>query len=72
MRTTASWQMAIQAWLLVSLYVNLEYWPTFLPDRQYAGFPHGLEFIIGPGVFAPIGLVIALLVTWLTVRQQPG
>ncbi len=56
--------------ILVALFVNLEYWPTFLPNQTYAGFPHGLEFVIGPGVFAPIGLAIAVFIVWLMTREQ--
>ena len=38
--------------LAVALFVNVEYWTAFLPNRVLLGFPHGLEFIIGPGIFA--------------------
>jgi len=56
--------------ILIALFVNLEYWPTFLPQQTYAGFPHGLEFVIGPGVFAPIGLLIAIIMAWLATRMR--
>jgi len=49
---------------LVTLFVNLEYWPTYLPARQFLGFPHGLEFVIGPFVFAPIGVLVGFLIAW--------
>ncbi len=47
---------------LVLIWTNLEVWPLFLPGRSYPGFPHGLEMIIGPGVFAPIGAVVGMVV----------
>ena len=55
--------------LAVTAFVNFEYWPTFLPARTYAGFPHGLELILGPGAFAPAGLMLTLLVVWLATRR---
>jgi hypothetical protein len=48
--------------LAVAVFVNVEYWTAFLPDRTFLGFPHGLEFIIGPGIFAPIGMLAGLAV----------
>lgn len=54
----------------VALFVNLEFWPVFLPERRFAGFPHGLEFIIGPGVFAPVGMVAGIIVVWLSLRMR--
>ena len=55
--------------LLVLLWVNFEYWPTFLPHRTYAGFPHGLEFVIGPLIFAPIAMVAGLLLAAFWPRR---
>tara|TARA_R110002049_G_scaffold54869_10_gene152359 strand:- start:1987 stop:2472 length:486 start_codon:yes stop_codon:yes gene_type:complete len=55
--------------LLVLLWVNFEYWPTFLPHRTYAGFPHGLEFVIGPFVFAPVAMVFGLLLAAFWPRR---
>lgn len=46
--------------LAVAAFVNIEYWTAYLPDRVFLGFPHGLEFIIGPGLFAPIGMLAGL------------
>ncbi len=54
----------------VALFVNLEYWPKYLPARQFLGFPHGLEFIIGPFVFAPIGVLLGFVFVWFLRRQQ--
>lgn len=56
--------------LLIALFVNLEYWPSYLPERQFLGFPHGLEFVIGPLVFAPIGVLLGFLITWLARRRS--
>ena len=46
----------------VAIFVNFEYWTAYLPNRTFPGFPHGLEFIIGPGVFAPVGMLAGLVV----------
>lgn len=46
--------------LAVMVWVNLEFWPIFLPDRVAPGFPHGLEFVIGPLFFAPVAMFIGL------------
>ncbi len=56
--------------LAVAVFVNHEYWSRFLPARQFLGFPHGLEFIIGPFVYAPIGILIGLSITWLLRRRS--
>ena len=56
--------------LLVSVFSNLEYWPRFLPNRQFLGFPHGLEFTIGPLIFAPIGMVFTFLIVFAIRRQS--
>lgn len=54
----------------VAIFVNMEYWPKYLPARQFLGFPHGLEFVIGPFVFAPIGVLLGFLVVWFLRKQQ--
>lgn len=56
--------------LLVCLFVNLEFWPKFLPARQFLGFPHGLEFVIGPLFFAPIGVGVGCFAAWLIRRRS--
>lgn len=53
----------------VTIFVHLEYWPSYLPARQFLGFPHGLEFVIGPLIFAPVGILLGFLVAWI-VRKQ--
>lgn len=54
----------------VALFVNMEYWPKYLPARQFLGFPHGLEFVMGPFVFAPIGVLLGFLFVWFLRKQQ--
>lgn len=56
--------------LLVLIWVNFQFWPTFLPERVYPGFPHGLEFIIGPVFFAPVAMGIGMAVGWATSRTK--
>ncbi len=58
--------------VLVTIFVNFEYWPVFLPDRVYPGFPHGLEFVIGPLAFAPAGVLLGLAIAWLSLRKKPS
>ncbi len=55
--------------VLVLVWVNLQFWPIFLPHRVYPGFPHGLEFIIGPGLFAPVALLIGMGLGWWFGRK---
>jgi hypothetical protein len=56
--------------LAVAVFVNVEYWTAFLPNRTFLGLPHGLEFIIGRGVFAPIGMLAGLAVVAVVRRIQ--
>lgn len=53
---------ALGAILLVLLWANAQFWPLFLPDRVYPGFPHGLELVIGPVFFAPAAMLLGALV----------
>ena len=53
----------------VTVFVHLEYWPSYLPARQFLGFPHGLEFVIGPLIFAPVGILLGFLVAWILRKQ---
>lgn len=46
----------------VIIWANCEFWFRFLPERTFLGFPHGLEFVIGPLVFAPIAMLVAILI----------
>lgn len=54
--------------LAVIGWVNVSYWPTFLPDKTYAGFPHGLEFVIGPLMFAPVAMLLGMLIGGLVSK----
>lgn len=56
--------------LAVVAWVHWDFWPLFLPERTYPGFPHGLGFVIGPVFFAPVGLAIGLLIGWLATRSR--
>lgn len=52
------------------LWANMEYWPNFLPGRDYPGFPHGLEIVIGSLFFAPVAMLVGVVmgVLWLRAR----
>lgn len=54
---------------LILLWVNVEFWPGYLPERAFRGFPHGLEFVIGPIFFAPPAMLLAMLAAWFATRQ---
>ncbi len=56
--------------LAVLVWVNRDFWPLFLPSRTYPGFPHGLGFVIGPLIFAPIGMLVGLLLGWWVARSR--
>lgn len=48
--------------LAVTVWINTMFWPHFLPSRSYPGFPHGLEFVIGPVLFAPVGMLLGMAI----------
>jgi hypothetical protein len=52
----------------VTLFVNIEAWSSFLPQQAFPGFPHGLELVLGPLVFAPVGMLGGLVLAWLVMR----
>jgi hypothetical protein len=56
--------------MLVTAFVNYEFWPRYVPSRAFLGFPHGLEFVIGPLFFAPVGVLIWLIVVWILLRTR--
>lgn len=56
--------------MAVIFWVNFQFWPLFLPARTYPGFPHGMEFIIGPGFFAPVGMLLGMLLGWWLARDR--
>lgn len=68
MRRILTWAGYLPIWL-VAVWVNSEYWSDYLPARTFLGFPHGLEFVIGPLFFAPAGMVMCMLVAWLAARR---
>ncbi len=55
--------------LLVLAWANYSFWSIFLPERVYPGFPHGLELVLGPLIYAPAGMLIGLVTAWLSSRQ---
>lgn len=56
--------------VLVALFVNASFWPLFLPAQQTPGFPHGLEFVVGPLLFAPIGIAVAWFAVYIVLRRS--
>jgi uncharacterized membrane-anchored protein len=68
-RRAMGW-VGLLAILLVLVWVNLQFWPLFFPSRTSPGFPHGLEFIIGPIFFAPVLMALAMGSVWLALRGQ--
>ncbi|MBT8080446.1 MAG: hypothetical protein KJO31_17840 [Gammaproteobacteria bacterium] len=71
-----TWQGSVEyAWggiiptLVVTSFVNLEYWPSYLPARQFLGFPHGLEFVIGPLIIAPVGVIAGFAIAWMLRKR---
>ncbi len=54
---------------VLMMWANLTYWPNFLPEVQYPGFPHGLELVIVPLFFAPIGMLLGVLLGWFAGRN---
>lgn len=51
-------------------WVNLMYWPNFLPGNPYPGFPNGLELVIVPIFFAPIAMFVSVFLVWLVKRAK--
>lgn len=54
---------------LVTVFVNMEYWPKFLPARAFLGWPHGIEFVLGPAIAAPVAMLFGMLIGGLLVRR---
>ena len=55
--------------LVVLAWVNLTVWPLYLPGRPFPGFPHGLELVIGPILFAPVAGVLGVGIGWLAGKR---
>jgi len=59
------WQVALAgsvAIVTMLVWANASFWPLFLPGRSYPGWPHGLEMVIVPLFFAPVGMLIAVAI----------
>lgn len=54
--------------LIITVWVNLQFWPRFFPAQQPLGFPHGIELVIGPLFFAPFAALSATAGTWILDR----
>ena len=55
--------------LIVTVFVNLEYWPKFLPARTFLSWPHGIEFLLGPVIAAPVAMLIGMIIGKLAARR---
>lgn len=63
--------MAVGGWTIVTLlllWAHGSYWPSFLPDRVAPMWPHGIEFVIVPLFFAPVGAAVGMVVGGLVHR----
>jgi len=56
--------------LLVLSWIHFQFWPSYLPSREFLGFPHGLEFVIGPLFFAPIAMCLGIAVSFILRSYQ--
>ena len=54
---------------LLLLWAHGSYWPSFLPERVAPMWPHGIEFVIVPLFFAPVGAIVGMLAGWLVHRS---
>ena len=45
------------------------YWPSFLPEGVAPMWPHGIEFVVVPLFFAPVGALAGMLGGWLVHRS---
>lgn len=70
LRTRFIAQMGLLGIVLILLWVNAQFWPGYLPERAFRGFPHGLEFVIGPIFFAPVAMLAAMMIAWLGTRNR--
>ena len=70
LRTRVIAQMGLLGIVLILLWVNVQFWPGYLPERAFRGFPHGLEFVIGPLFFAPAAMLVSMLIAWLGTKKQ--
>ncbi len=70
LRTRRICQAGLLGIALILVWVNVEFWPGYLPERAFRGFPHGLEFVIGPLFFAPTAMLLLMLCAWLVTRPD--
>lgn len=54
----------------VIAWANFQFWPKFLPEREFMMWPHGLELVLGPMFFAPVVALVGCLVTWFGTRGR--
>ncbi len=54
--------------LALLVWAHGSYWPSFLPERSAPMWPHGIEFVVVPLFFAPVGAVVGMLAGWLIHR----
>lgn len=70
LRTRLIAQAGLVGIALILVWINFEFWPGYLPERAFRGFPHGLEFVIGPLYFAPGAMLLFMLCAWLGTRNS--
>ncbi|MEM7193611.1 MAG: hypothetical protein AAF402_01585 [Pseudomonadota bacterium] len=58
----------VTAIVLIIVWANTTHWRSYLPDKQFLSWPHGIELVIGPLIFAPIAMLLGVLAGWLTSR----
>ena len=59
---------ALFVMVVIIFWSSMDYWRTYLPDRKFMSWPHGLELVIGPLFFAPVGMVLGVLAGWFIAR----
>lgn len=57
---------------LLLVWSHWTFWPGFLPDRVYPGWPHGIEFVIVPLFFAPVGALFGGIAGFFVSRSNVG
>lgn len=60
----------VLAIVLLLIWANAIFWPLFLPGRSYPGWPHGLEMVIVPIFFAPVGMLVAVAIAMILQRRR--
>ncbi|MEM7417992.1 MAG: hypothetical protein AAF389_21060 [Gemmatimonadota bacterium] len=51
------------------VWAHATYWPSFLPDQVAPSWPHGIEFVVVPLFFAPVGAVVGMIAGYLLHRS---